>query len=192
MRQRQAIYFFAKTRYNLFFHTLIFFWTANWYSVATTTTIMPLLSKQNQQQTQLAKGQGPFARATVIDQTEEKSRSEKQNHWKNLLIKGTCSLYLYGAPHVDFLDCEWLLLPGLTLHLRLYRSPNPCALETSTGLDADAVKSLDKTPPVVVIEEASLFVNKIVVSETVKLSIERTLTKSCAVCPYIESSTKAL
>ena len=69
---------------------------------------------------------------------------------------------------------------------------NPCVLETSTGLDADAVKSLDKTPPVVVIEEAFLFVNKIVLSETVKLSIERTLTKSCAVCPYIESSTKAL
>ena len=68
----------------------------------------------------------------------------------------------------------------------------PFATETSTGLDADAVKSLDKTPPVVVIEEASLFVYKIVLSETVKLSIERTLTKSCAVCPYIESSTKAL
>ena len=104
---------------------------------------------------------------------------------------GTCSLYLYGAPHVDFLDCERLLLPGVTLHLRLYRSPNLCALETLTDLDADAVKSLDKNPPVVVIEKASLFVNKIVLSDTVKLSIERALTKSCAVYPYIENSTKS-
>ena len=96
-----------------------------------------------------------------------------------------CLLYLYGAPHVDFLDCKRLLLPGVTLHLRLYRSPNLCALETLTDLDADAVEGLDKNPPVVVIEKESLFVNKIVLSDTVKLSIERALTKSCAVYPYI-------
>ena len=104
---------------------------------------------------------------------------------------GTCSLYLYAAPHVDFLDCERLLLPGVPLHLRLYRSPNLCALETLTDLDADAVKSLDKNPPVVVIEKASLFVHKIVLLDTVKLSLERALTKSCAVYPYIENSTKS-
>ena len=33
-------------------------------------------------------------------------------------------LELYGAPHIDFLDCERLLLPGATLHLRFYTSPN--------------------------------------------------------------------
>ena len=38
------------------------------------------------------------------------------------------NLELYGAPHIDFLDCERLLLPGVTLHLRFYRSPNNCAL----------------------------------------------------------------
>ena len=110
---------------------------------------------------------------------------------------GTCSLNLYGAPHVDFLDCEWLLLPGVTLHSRLYRLPNLCALETLTDMDADAVKSLDKNPPVVVIEKASLFVNKIVASLfvnkivlscTVKFSTERALTKSCAVYPYLEKA----
>ena len=104
---------------------------------------------------------------------------------------GTCSLYFYGAPHVDFLDCEWLLLPAVTLHLGLYRSPNLCALETLTDLDADEVKSLDKNPPIVVIEKASLFVDKIVLSDTVKLSIERALTKGCAVYPYLENSTKS-
>ena len=104
---------------------------------------------------------------------------------------GTCSLYLYGAPYVDFLDCERLLLPSVALPVRLYRSPNLCAVETLTDLDADAVKSLDKNPPVVVIEKASLFVNKIVLLDTVKLSIERAVTKSCAVYPYIELSTKS-
>ena len=110
---------------------------------------------------------------------------------KNFPDYGTCSLYLYGAPHVDFLDCERLLVSGVTLHLRLYRSSNLCALETLTDLDADAIKSPDKNPPVVVIEKASLFVNKIVSSDTVKFSIERALTKSCVVYPYIENSTKS-
>ena len=101
---------------------------------------------------------------------------------------GTCSLYLFGAPHVDFLDCERLLLPGVTLHLRLCRSPNLCALETLTDLDADPVKSQLK---VFVIDKTSLFVNNIVLSDTVKLSIERALTNSCAVYPYVENSTKS-
>ena len=133
---------------------------------------------------------------TVCQGYRYRLNKEKNLEVKNKIMKkfadcGTCSLYLYGAPHVDFLDCERLLLPGVTLHLRLYRSPNLCALETLTDLDADAVKSLDKNPPVVVIEKASLFVNKIVLSDTVKLSIERALTKSCAVYPYIENSTNS-
>ena len=122
---------------------------------------------------------------------KEKNLEVKNKIMKKLADYGTCTLYLYGAPHVDFLDCERLLLPGVTLHLRLYRSPNLCALETLTDLDADAVKSLHKNPPVVVIEKPSLFVNKIVLSNTVKLSIERALTKSFAVYPYIENSTQS-
>ena len=122
---------------------------------------------------------------------EEKNLEVKSKIMKKFADYGTCSLYLHGAPHVDFLDCERLLLPGVTPYLRLYRSPNLCALETLTDLDADAVKSLDKNPPVVVIEKASLFVKEIVLSDTVKLSSERALTKSCAVYLYIENSTKS-
>ena len=122
---------------------------------------------------------------------KEENLKVKNKIMKKFADDGTCPLYLYGAPYVDFLDFERLLMPGVTLHLRLYRSPNLCALETLTDLDADAVKSLDKNPSVVVIEKASLFVNKIVLSDTVKLSIERALTKSCAVYPYIENSTKS-
>ena len=123
--------------------------------------------------------------------TKQKNLEVKNKIMKKFAAYGTCSLYLYGAPHVDFLDCERLLLPGVTLHLRLYRSPNLCALESLTDLDADAVKSLDKNLPVVVIEKASPFVKKIVLADTVKLSIKRALTKSCAVDPYIENSTKS-
>ena len=92
-----------------------------------------------------------------------------------------CSLQLY----VDFLECERLLLPGVTLHLRFYRSANHCAMETLTTLNAVDAKTLDQNPPIVVIEKASLFVNKIVLSDAVKFSIERALTKSKAVYPYI-------
>ena len=122
---------------------------------------------------------------------KEKNLEVKNKIMKNFADYGTCSLYLYGAPHVDFLDCERLLLPGVTFHVRLYRSPNFWALETLTNLDADAVKCLDKTLAVAVIEKASLFVNKIVLSDTVKISVERALTKSCAVYPHIENSTKS-
>ena len=80
---------------------------------------------------------------------------------------------------------------GVTLNLRLYRLPKLCAFEFLTDLDADAVSSLDKNPPVVAIEKESLFVNKTFLSDTVKFSIERALTKSCAVYPNIESETKS-
>ena len=101
------------------------------------------------------------------------------------------NLELYGAPHIDFLDCERLLLPGVTLHLRFYRSPNNCALESVGTWSAADIKRVDQTPYSVVIEKASLFVNKVVLSDSVKVSIERALTKSPAVYPYIESLNKS-
>jgi len=35
-----------------------------------------------------------------------------------------CTAELYGALHVGFFYCEKLLVPGVTLHLRFFRSPN--------------------------------------------------------------------
>ena len=57
--------------------------------------------------------------------------------------------------------------------------------------EADDVKPIDQTPYSVVIERASLFVNKIVLSDSVKVSIEKALTKSSAIYPYIESLNKS-
>ena len=101
------------------------------------------------------------------------------------------NLELYGAPHIDLLDCERLLLPCVTLHLRFYRSPNNCALESVRTWSAADIKRMDQTPYSVVIERASLFVNKVVLSDSVKVSIERALTKSPAVYPYIKSLNKS-
>ena len=48
---------------------------------------------------------------------------------------------LCGALHIDFLDCEKLLVPGVTLHLRLYRSPTNTLLSLN-GSD-DEAKALE-------------------------------------------------
>ena len=132
-----------------------------------------------------ARGQGYKYRANGNANQEVKQKE------LNELREGEQFLELYGAPHIDFLDCERLLLPGLTLHLRFYRSPNTCAIESVGTWEAADIKRVDQTPYAVVIERASLFVNKVVVSDAVKVSIERALTKSLAVYPYIQSLNKS-
>ena len=104
--------------------------------------------------------------------------------------RGNYNISLYGAPHVDFF-CERFLLPGVTLHLRLYRAPSNCSLEAVGTLDSDAIKSADQTPYSVVIEKASLFVTKVVLSDSVKMTSERAFSKSPAVYPYIENLSKS-
>ena len=102
------------------------------------------------------------------------------------------NLELYGAPHIDFMDCEQLLLPAVTLHLRFYRSPNTCAIESVDTWAATYIKRVEQTPKAVVRERASLFLTKVVLSDAVKVSIERALTKSPAAYPYIGSLTEKL
>ena len=51
---------------------------------------------------------------------KEKNLEVKNKIMKKIADYGMCSLHLKGAPHVDFLDCEWLVLPIMTLHTRLY------------------------------------------------------------------------
>ena len=122
----------------------------------------------------------------------DKANAEAKEKELNELWKGEqFNLELYGAPHVDFLDCERLLLPGVTLHLRLHRSPNSCAFKRVGTWEAAHIKRVDQTPYAVVIERASLFVNKVGLSDAVKVSIERALTKRPAVYPYIESLNKS-
>ena len=80
------------------------------------------------------------------------------------------------------------MIPGVTLHLRLFRSPNNTLLLLK-GTD-DEAKALDGKVQSV-IEKASLFVRKVVVTDSVKLSFEKALLKSCAIYPYNESLNKS-
>ena len=85
---------------------------------------------------------------------------------------------LYGALHIDFFDCEKLLVPGVTLHLRFFRFPINTML-FMRGTD-DEAKALDGKVQAI-FEKASLFVRKVVVTDSVKLSIEKALVKSSAI-----------
>ena len=98
-----------------------------------------------------------------------------------------CTAELYGAFDVDFFDCEKLLVPGVTLHLRLFRSPNNTLFMKGTDEEAKALDGKVQA----VIEKASLFVRKVVVTDSVKLSIEKALVKSPAIYPYIENPSKS-
>ena len=76
------------------------------------------------------------------------------------------------------------MIPGVILHLRLFRSLNIILLLLK-GTD-DEAKALDGKVQSI-IEKASLFVRKLVVTDSVNLSFEKALLKSCAIYPYIES-----
>ena len=89
----------------------------------------------------------------------------------------------YGALYVDFFTCERLLLPNVTMRVKLYRAASEFSL---TSLADDADKNF-----CAVIEKASLFVRKVTVTESVKVSIERALLKSPARYPYVESLCKS-
>ena len=95
---------------------------------------------------------------------------------------------LYGAKNIDFFDCEKILVPGVTLLLRLFRSPNKTMLFMK-GTDEEA-KALDGKVQAIN-EKAFLFVRKVVVTDSVKLSIEKTLIESSAIYPRIESLNKS-
>ena len=95
-----------------------------------------------------------------------------------------CTAELYGALHIDFFYCEKLLLPGVTLNLRRFRSLNNTMLFMK-GTDHEA-KALDGKVQAI-IEKAFLFWRKVVVTDSVKLSIEKVLVKISAIYPYIEN-----
>ena len=75
------------------------------------------------------------------------------------------------------------MLPEVDIRIKLYRASNEFSL-ISLGDDSDKMFTA-------VIEKASLFVRKITVTESVRLSIERALLKAPARYPYIESLCKS-
>ena len=75
------------------------------------------------------------------------------------------------------------MIPEVDIRIKLYRASNEFSL-ISLGDDADQLFTA-------VIEKSSLFVLKITVTESVRLSIERALLKAPARYPYIESLCKS-
>lgn len=116
----------------------------------------------------------------------DKSSEDSINRWKDEKMRqgknSKNKLKLVGAPHIDLFECEKVLLPGVTLHLRLYRSSNDFCLTSLTETD-------EKFVPV--IERASIFVTKLIVKDSVRLSIEKALLTSPANYPYIEILNKS-
>ena len=121
-----------------------------------------------------------------LAQTKEQDQAFNRLY-ADLDRKKECTAELYGALHIDFLECEKLLIPGVALHLRLFRSPNNTQLLLKR---TDEAKALDGKVQSV-IEKSSLFVRKVVVTDSVKLSFEKALLKCCAIYPYIESLNKS-
>ena len=119
-------------------------------------------------------------------QYNENPADEKSSYYvdqfKNT-IEADYRLNFYGSLYVDFFTCEKLLLPEVSMRIKLYRSSNEFAL-ISLGDEKGNVFQA-------VIDKASLFVRKVTVTESVRLSIERALLKSPARYPYIESLCKS-
>ena len=86
--------------------------------------------------------------------------------------KKECTTELYGALPIDFLECEKLLIPGFTLHLRLFGYPNN-TLVFLKRTDDEAKAPDGKVQSV--IEKTSLFVRKVVVTDSVILSFGKAL-----------------
>ena len=116
----------------------------------------------------------------------DKSTVEEVNKWEEEKFKrGKCTknkLNLVGAPHIDFLECEKLLLQVVTLHLRPHRSSNDFSLQSLAESD-------DKF--VIVVGRGSGFVTKLILKDSVRLSIGKALINAPAHYPYIEMMKKS-
>ena len=117
----------------------------------------------------------------------EPSSDANKSEWLQYRLKDTLTgdytFNFYGSLYVDFFSCEKLMLPEVDIRIKLYRASNEFSL-ISLGDDSDKMFTA-------VIEKASLFVRKITVTESVRLSIERALLKAPARYPYIESLCKS-
>ena len=98
---------------------------------------------------------------------------------------GKCTkhkLKLAGTSHIDFFECEKLLLPGVTLHLRLHRSINDFSQQFTADSD-------DKYA--VVNEGASVYVTSMILKESVRLSFGKALINAPAHYSSIEKVDKS-
>ena len=95
-------------------------------------------------------------------------------------VRQSARITLYGKLAVDFFSCEKHLVSGVTLRISMRRSQDDFAV-----ISEDAAKHYK-----VKIDEASLFVMEMTVSDNVVGAIEKTLLKTAAIYRYNEVNTK--
>ena len=99
---------------------------------------------------------------------------------RELLVRRSIQLTLYGKFAVDFFSCEKHLISGVTMRISFRRSQDDFII-SEDGAKHYKVK----------LDEAMLFVRKMTVSDNVVGAIEKTLLKTPAMYRYIEVISKA-
>ena len=100
---------------------------------------------------------------------------------RELLVRRSIQLTLYGKVAVDFFSCEKHLISGVTMRISFRRSQDDFVIMSEDGAKHYKVK----------IDEANLFVRKMTVSDNVVGAIEKTLLKTPAMYRYNEVIPKA-
>lgn len=116
--------------------------------------------------------------------------SEAKTLFRETLVANGYVLNLFGPPAIDFFNSEQFLIPGVQMLLRFYRASNDFSLlhtpQKTTATATDKTMSFHAQ-----IQQASLFVRKVVMTESVKMSMERALLKEPARYPFIETLSKS-
>ena len=97
-------------------------------------------------------------------------------HGREESTRASATLHLIGKLSVDFFACDKLLLPDVSLRIKLVRAHNDFVI-----MSDDATKHYT-----VRIRDANIYVRKMTVSENVVASIERVLLKTPAIYKYSE------
>lgn len=109
-------------------------------------------------------------------ETDPEHRTDAAIAARTLLTNNSDALTLFGKLSSDFLSCEKLMLPNVSMRIKLIRAHNDFVVVSDAGNKHYRVQIL----------EANLYVRKMTVSENVLESIERVLLSTPAMYSYTE------
>ena len=134
-------------------------------------------------------GKATCSKCREYDYSGKSSDSTQQFNWQCVDFdqKKGCTEEPDGALQFVFFVCKKLLVPGMTLHLPLFRLPDYTLLcRHGTDDEAETLRAKYKPP-----SNWLRIVRKVVVPVSVKLSMGKALVKSAADYPHIESLNKS-
>jgi len=109
-------------------------------------------------------------------ETDPADQTHADIHGREETTRTSATLQLFGKLSVDFFTCDKLLLPDVTLRIKLVRAHNDFVIMTDHATKRYTIH----------IRDASLYVRKMTVSENVVASLERVLLKTPAMYKYTE------